>query len=306
MYQVYKITNKINNKSYIGSSSNYKARWQAHKDAAIRPAHQCYNYPLQRAFRKYGIENFIFELLKDNFLTRYEAEEYEQQMINKYQTLIKDNGYNQRYETHGGLTDENRLKNQEELSQPCALVDINENIIETYPSYAAAARSHDLSSQVGKVCKGIYSSARGLIFRDIDKQGNVVHVDQKTFQNQQKVIAISAFDKNDTMLFDSLTDAAKYFQTNRQEIYKCTNGQERYSVVKLHIFRNVDVYGNIILNSIDIDKKIQEYCKKYPLIQGERKSVSDWCKQYGIKTATYYSRIRKGQTPEQALNLNIN
>ena len=304
MYQVYKITNKVNNKTYIGSSSNYLSRWQNHKDASIRPAHQCYNYPLQRAFRKYGMENFIFELIKDDFQTRYEAEEYEQQMIIHYKSLVSENGYNQRIDTHGGLTDENRAKNVEELSQPCALVDFNENIIKKYPSYSAAAKEYNLSSQVGKVCKGLYSSANGLLFRDLDENGNVIHIPQKPFQNQQAVIAINVFDKDDTITFESLTKAAEYFNTTRQEIYKCTSGQERYSVVKLHLFRNLDVYGNIILNRIDINEKVKEYNKKYPLINGERKSISEWCQIYGVKTATYYDRIKRGKTPQQALGIN--
>lgn len=102
-----------------------------------------------------------------------------------------------------------------------------------------------------------------------------------------------------------MTKAAEYFHTSRQEIYKCTSGQERYSVVKLHLFRNIDIYGNIILNQIDIDTKIKEYNKKYPLINGERKSISEWCKIYGVKTATYYNRIKRGKTPKQALGINI-
>lgn len=269
----------------------------------MRPAHQCYNYPLQRAFRKYGIENFSFEVIQEDFQTRYEAEEYEQQMIIKYKSLVDEWGYNQRLETHGGLTDQNRAKNTSDQSQPCALVDIHENIIATYPSYAAAARAHNLSSQVGKVCKGLYSSANGLLFRDLDSNGRVISVPLKSFQNQQSVIAIDVFDKTNTIIFNSLEEAAQYFHTTRQQIYKCTSGQERTSVVKLHIFRNVDPYGNIILNNIDIDQKIQEYNKKYPLINGERRSISEWCAIYGIKTATYYARIRKGQTPAQALNI---
>ena len=227
-------------------------------------------------------------------------------MILHYKSLVSEQGYNQRIDTHGGLTDENRAENIIELSQPCALVDFYENIIEKYPSYSAAAKAHNLSSQVGKVCKGLYSSANGLLFRDLDEFGEVVHVPQKSFQNQQAVIAIDVFDKNNTMTFESLTKAAEYFNISRQEIYKCTSGQERYSVVKLHLFRNVDVYGNIVLNQIDIDAKIKEYNKKYPLIDSERKSVSEWCKIYGVKTATYYNRIKKGKTPEQALNIKNN
>ena len=35
MFSVYKITNKINNKCYIGSSIRYKARWRQHKAIAF-------------------------------------------------------------------------------------------------------------------------------------------------------------------------------------------------------------------------------------------------------------------------------
>lgn len=226
-------------------------------------------------------------------------------MIDYYHSMFADNGYNQRYDTHGGLTDENRLQNIVNQSHPCALVDINENIVTKYPSYAAAARAYNLTSQVGKVCKGIYSSANGLLFRDLDEFGNVIHIPKKSFQNQQAVIAIDVFDKNNTFLFSSITEAAEYFQIPRQEIYKCTSGQNRYSVVKMHIFRNIDCNGNIILNQIDIDKKIEEYDKKYPLINGERKSISEWCDIYGIKTATYRYRVKKGWTPQQALQTKV-
>jgi uncharacterized protein YuzE len=34
------------------------------------------------------------------------------------------------------------------------------------------------------VCKGEYSSANGLIFRDLDENGKVVHIEQKSYQNQ--------------------------------------------------------------------------------------------------------------------------
>lgn len=100
-----------------------------------------------------------------------------------------------------------------------------------------------------------------------------------------------------------MSKAAEYFHTTRQEIYKCASGQERYSVVKLHIFRNLDQYGNIIINQIDIKQKSQEYNKKYPLIQGERKLISEWCALYNVKTATYYNRIKKGMSPAEALGI---
>ncbi len=59
MVGIYKITNKINNKSYIGQSVNIKRRWAEH-----RLLHRDESLSLKRAMRKYGIENFTFEVLE--------------------------------------------------------------------------------------------------------------------------------------------------------------------------------------------------------------------------------------------------
>lgn len=61
---IYKITNLTNGHSYIGQSRNIEKRWINHKSAALNCADSCYNYPLQRAFRKYGFNNFTFEIIE--------------------------------------------------------------------------------------------------------------------------------------------------------------------------------------------------------------------------------------------------
>lgn len=62
MIGIYKITNNINNKSYIGQSINITQRWINHKSNAKNLDYQT---PLYRAIRKYGIENFSFEILEE-------------------------------------------------------------------------------------------------------------------------------------------------------------------------------------------------------------------------------------------------
>lgn len=62
-YVIYKITNNINGKIYIGLTSDFKTRKNNHLRSAVKS-----NTPLYRAMRKYGVENFIFsivELCKD-------------------------------------------------------------------------------------------------------------------------------------------------------------------------------------------------------------------------------------------------
>lgn len=62
---IYKITNKINEKCYIGQTrQNVNDRWLTHKRASTTNINE-YNMCIKRAFRKYGIENFIFEIIEE-------------------------------------------------------------------------------------------------------------------------------------------------------------------------------------------------------------------------------------------------
>lgn len=80
---LYRITNNINQKVYIGITNNYKKRWANHglEDTAI-----------SRAIRKYGRENFTFEVLFSD-VPMDEIDELERQQIIKYNSLVP-NGYN--------------------------------------------------------------------------------------------------------------------------------------------------------------------------------------------------------------------
>lgn len=91
MIGIYKITNQVNGKCYIGQSVNIKRRWTAEKNKAFDELDKCYNYPLSRAIRKYGLENFLFEVIEE--CTREELNEKERYWINRYDTYF--NGYNQ-------------------------------------------------------------------------------------------------------------------------------------------------------------------------------------------------------------------
>lgn len=62
MIGVYKIINKINNKKYFGSSKNIEKRFRNHKNKLRRNRH--INIILQRAWNKYGEDNFLFEIVE--------------------------------------------------------------------------------------------------------------------------------------------------------------------------------------------------------------------------------------------------
>ena len=60
---VYKITNLITNKFYIGCSSNIKRRWADHKQRYIHYNKE-YDKALYIDMRKYEIKNFHFTVLE--------------------------------------------------------------------------------------------------------------------------------------------------------------------------------------------------------------------------------------------------
>lgn len=65
---IYKITNLINNNCYIGQSTNIEARFKNHRERPFYPnneKNQEYNKVLYRAIRKYGLNNFHFEIIEE-------------------------------------------------------------------------------------------------------------------------------------------------------------------------------------------------------------------------------------------------
>lgn len=64
MAYIYKIINTLNSKIYIGKTEHEDPikRWKEHLQDYKRDRNK--NRPLYRAFKKYGIENFSFEVLE--------------------------------------------------------------------------------------------------------------------------------------------------------------------------------------------------------------------------------------------------
>lgn len=64
MAYIYQITNQINGKIYIGKTERtIQERWREHCEDYLRE--RCYDRPLYRAMRKYGLSNFTIELLEE-------------------------------------------------------------------------------------------------------------------------------------------------------------------------------------------------------------------------------------------------
>lgn len=102
---IYKITNSINKKVYIGQTrSSVKHRWDQHISAALSDKDkQDYNFLLHKAIRKYGKDNFQVEMIEE-IEEESDLSKREQFWINHYHSCILEenaNGYNMTYGGEG-------------------------------------------------------------------------------------------------------------------------------------------------------------------------------------------------------------
>ena len=96
---VYTITNTINNKIYVGSTTRlFCQRWGDHRVQLRSNKH--HNIHLQRAWNKYGEKSFVFEVLVtvDNPSLVISAEQYWMNMLDSYKigynrTSVAGNSY---------------------------------------------------------------------------------------------------------------------------------------------------------------------------------------------------------------------
>lgn len=119
MYSIYKITNQLNGKSYVGFTSRLKERKYHHYRKS--------NYtPLGYAMKKYGTENFKFEVIYQSKDGKHCLEIMEPHFIKEYNSFGK-RGYNRSFggETTGNLIPWN--KGLTKNTHPSLLIVSNKN-----------------------------------------------------------------------------------------------------------------------------------------------------------------------------------
>lgn len=143
---IYKWTNKLNGKSYIGQTTREEARKYEHlHDTRFNPY-------FHNAVQKYGEDNFNYDVLLRVHCPKEFAKEIldynEKKFIREYRTL--DNGYN--------LTDGGDCSRNISVHKAVLQFDKKGNFIAEYASITDAANALDggesLRKHISAVCKG--------------------------------------------------------------------------------------------------------------------------------------------------------
>lgn len=148
MYEgfIYCITNKINNKKYIGqTTSTIEHRMGQHFSKSKQR-----KYAICLAIQKYGKDNFIFEEIdryesKTKEKLREALNEMEIYYIQRYHSTVKENGYNI---SNGGNQHNN-------LGKKVDVYDANGNFIRSFDSMSDASSYYDINVNiVFNMCNG--------------------------------------------------------------------------------------------------------------------------------------------------------
>lgn len=158
---IYKITNLVNDKVYIGQSQNIYSRWKEHKYA--RNKRDC--FALYSAFKKYGLDNFSFEIVERcSFEQLNEKEIYYIAQYHSYVDDMEPNGYNM---TKGGAISFTHVGNDDQ-GKIVYQYDLDGNFIAQYRNQNKAAKSVGLKG-TSSIIRAIKEerTAGGFQWRDI-------------------------------------------------------------------------------------------------------------------------------------------
>ena len=140
MIGIYRITNKINGKSYIGKSKNLTRRIRDHWNRSANEKSNEYNSLIHRAIRKYGNDSFVVEIICE--CSEEELNSKEQYYIALYNTMVPY-GYNVLAGGEGGFST-SYLFDKEDIEH------IIEELKNTDKFYTEIAQEWDCSTELIK------------------------------------------------------------------------------------------------------------------------------------------------------------
>lgn len=200
---IYKITNKINNKSYIGQSKDICVRWKQH----IKRSKDCsYTNAIYLAIRKYGLENFDFSIIEE--CPFEQLDEKEIYYIDKFDTY--ENGYNM---SLGG-------SGQNGYGESVDQYTLEGKFVRTFHSIAEAENVvGEGSGNVSPCCVGTRKTSLGYLWC---YHGETV----EPYQDIRK-IRVSQYDLQGNFIktYSSATEAANAVGSSNTHILLCCKGK---------------------------------------------------------------------------------
>ena len=232
-YYIYKATNKINGKSYVGQTCDFHSRVWQHQ--------RCYekeDCDFHRAIKEFGFDNFSWEII-ETCESEDRACELEKYYIEKFNTYR--DGYNM---TKGGKGAPYHN------ARAVVLLTLDGQYIKRYDSAMDAEIDGFHNADVLLNCKGKSRQTKGYMFMFEDEyESNGAKTYRKPEPNGMRSVIQCDMEGNFIQKFKSLQEAASITGTNRTTIsgvlsntYKSANGyifvyEEDFPIKDLSIYK---------------------------------------------------------------------
>lgn len=224
---IYQIRNTVNNKCYIGKSINVIQRKRTHIYNLKLNKHG--NRYLQFAFNKYGLDNFIFEVLEYCDINLLNKKEIQYIESNKP-------AYNliQAEDDKLFCSDDTKIKMKDSKVNKNITISIYSYNIDTkellkWDSIKECSKSLNIDRRwIQNILKGKKLSAKGYLF----SHDTVFYID-----DIMKVNVINIID-NTNILFENVNDCAKHFKLHKSYVYLCIRESITYN--KIYKFIKID------------------------------------------------------------------
>ena len=245
---IYKITNNVNGKFYIGSSNNIEKRWISHRYQLRHNKHSAVH--LNRAWNKYGEDSFIFEILEET--SQSDLLEAEQKYLDKYEPWNPDSGYNsckvagrptgRRHsektkkligKAHKGktITEESRERMRKSaLKKPKITEETRRRMSEAHKGREAwnkgVAQTQETKDKISKALKGRTSPSKG--YRWTEEQKNKL----KEIRKSGSASPRARFSKQEVIEIRRMFVEEDKNQTEMSKIFKCSRGAIKGALLK--------------------------------------------------------------------------
>lgn len=222
---IYKITNNLNNHFYIGQSKNIKKRWYSHKkNAEVVKNHYTV---LEKAFHKYGIKNFSFEVLE-----KCEIDKLDEREIFYIDTLKPEYNMNLGGSGNTGyvVTDETKKILHELGCKQWNSYDeeTKKNIIRnqlTGPR-KGSHRSEETKKILSEKTKAYFEKNNGMSQEQKEKISNALKNKKRPNLKKYKPV-VAIYDNGMKFYFTSIKYAAIILDIDRSEIGHCLRGDRK-------------------------------------------------------------------------------
>jgi group I intron endonuclease len=179
IYSIYKAVNKINGKCYIGFDSNWPNRKKRHLKDSFSENSRAYNDVFHKAIRKYGRENFEWEVIyqsKDGAYCKNIMENFFVLQFNSFINSENSVGYNMTLGGEGMLgfkhSEESKLKNSKSCSKQYKFWNIDGTFLQF-----RNLKQYCIASGLSKDLLGSINSGKSLSYR-----GYIKYYENKTFE----------------------------------------------------------------------------------------------------------------------------